>query len=121
MTSDPALFAELDTLIRRAVHEAVAAALDRNADPRLGPFCGAVTRFLRDDTWTAAEIINDAARCEYTPLLSILDGIVGESGDPAKKLGRWLAAQAGRSADGLRLVRVARSGGVNLFVVQPVE
>lgn len=117
--TDPALIAALERL-ERQVGILIARLPDRGADARLSPFLRAWYDYGRSAVWTASEVIDEARRAGLHDLLVILDDIVGD-GDPAKRLGCWLAKHAGAEADGYRLERHKLERGVWLWSVVRVS
>ena len=90
-------------------------------DALLGAFLQSVFAFARSSTWTATELLDDARRADCRDVLAIVDRIVGDRGDPAKRLGRWLQRHDGAGAAGLILQRVKRENGAWLYSIVECE
>lgn len=98
------LTARVDQLCRRR----------ENVDVRLGPLLAMILPFTFGKPWTVAELF-EYSRLGDRNLWWALDAVVGDCGDPAKRLGRWLQRHEGIDADGLRLERIARENGSWLY------
>ena len=69
--------AKLDLLLARS-----------GLDPRLSDLLPLIFGYWQTGAWTAAEILEVACQPGRRDLLATLDAIVGDRGDPAKRLGR---------------------------------
>lgn len=120
MPDDHASGSDLASLRRRVcVLEAAVARLARrrdDRDPRLGDLLRRIHAFAHETPWTAGELLRDAGRDDRA-LWAHLDGICGPRGDPAIRLGLWLARHDGAEVDGYVLRRVRQEQGCWLYAV----
>ena len=73
---------------------------------RLTVFLHAVYEWRGSEPFTAGELVGEMR--SDRELLEALDAILGDTKNPAIKLGRWIERHADVTCDGLRIVRVSR-------------
>ena len=99
-----------------ALHRDVRRLLDRDShsDPAMLPLLLAVSALYGNAAFSAAELAADHR------LRDVTAAITGGRGDPAKRLGRYLAQRAGREAGGFRLVQIKLEFGCWLYAISRV-